>query len=116
MHLERRYGSYEMSFDPGFDRNKLSLIDRGFTYAIAHIRGGGDMGRHWYEDGKFLKKKNTFTDFVAVAEHLIAHKYTSPGKLCIEVRATTLCCIEGRYVTHICAVTAQNDALGGYAT
>lgn len=79
-----RYGSYEMSNDPGFNRNKLSLIDRGFTYAIAHIRGGGDMGRQWYEDGKFLKKKNTFNDFIAVAEHLIAHKYTSPSNLCIE--------------------------------
>ncbi|CAL8468613.1 g8153 [Coccomyxa elongata] len=81
------YGSYEMSNDPGFNRNKLSLIDRGFTYAIAHIRGGGDMGRQWYEDGKFLKKKNTFTDFIAVAEHLIAHKYTRPSNLCIEGRS-----------------------------
>jgi oligopeptidase B len=84
------YGAYEVSNDPGFNRNKLSLIDRGFVFAIAHVRGGGEMGRGWYEDGKYLKKRNTFTDFVAVAEHLIAHKYTSSNRLCIEVRRTCL--------------------------
>jgi oligopeptidase B len=61
----------------------VSLLDRGFVYAIAHIRGGSEMGRKWYEDGKFLKKKNTFTDFVNCAEHLVAEKYTSSEKLAI---------------------------------
>ena len=56
-------------------------------FAIAHIRGGGEMGRKWYEDGKFLKKKNTFTDFIACAEHLLAHKFGSPDKLCINGRS-----------------------------
>jgi oligopeptidase B len=61
----------------------VSLEDRGVVYAIAHIRGGREMGRKWYEDGKFLKKKNTFTDFVNCAEHLVAEKYTSSEKLAI---------------------------------
>ncbi|MBI3665083.1 MAG: S9 family peptidase, partial [Acidobacteria bacterium] len=77
------YGSYGLSMDPAFSSNRLSLLDRGFVYAIAHIRGGGEMGRLWYEDGKLLKKKNTFTDFIACAEHLIAQKYTSPDRLVI---------------------------------
>ncbi|CAL5221645.1 g3872 [Coccomyxa viridis] len=81
------YGAYEISNDPGFSRNQLSLIDRGFVYAIAHVRGGGELGRQWYEDGKYLKKRNTFTDMVACAEHLIAEKYTSKDKLCIEGRS-----------------------------
>jgi len=59
----------------------LSLLDRGFVYAIAHVRGGGELGPGWYEDGKLLKKKNTFNDFIDVAEHLIAQKYTKPKKL-----------------------------------
>ncbi len=75
------YGSYGMSMDPRFDANRISLLDRGFVYAIAHIRGGGDLGRPWYQDGKFLKKKNTFTDFIAAAEHLIHEQYTSPDHL-----------------------------------
>ena len=77
------YGSYGMSMDPYFDSSRLSLLDRGFTYAIAHIRGGGDMGRKWYEEGKFLKKKNTFNDFISSAEYLINEKYTSKDKLVI---------------------------------
>jgi oligopeptidase B len=77
------YGAYGSSRDPRFDATRMSLLDRGFIYAIAHIRGGGDMGRQWYEDGKFLKKKNTFTDFIACAEHLIAEKYTSSDRLVI---------------------------------
>eukprot|EP00878_Enallax_costatus_P023740 GHUV01025278.1.p1 GENE.GHUV01025278.1~~GHUV01025278.1.p1 ORF type:complete len:552 (+),score=140.91 GHUV01025278.1:456-2111(+) len=81
------YGSYEMPYDPGFNRDQLSLVDRGWTVAIAHIRGGGDMGRMWYEDGKYLKKKNTFLDFVACAEHLIKEKYTSPAHMAIEGRS-----------------------------
>ncbi|MEU7838607.1 S9 family peptidase [Nonomuraea sp. NPDC049129] len=66
------YGSYETSIDPGFSVPRLSLLDRGFIFAVAHIRGGGEMGRRWYEEGKLTKKKNTFTDFVAAARHLKA--------------------------------------------
>ncbi|QJW88098.1 S9 family peptidase [Spirosoma taeanense] len=79
--LQYSYGSYGYSTDPGFSSTRLSLLDRGFIYAIAHIRGGQEMGRRWYEDGKMLKKKNTFNDFVDVSEHLIKTKYTSPDKL-----------------------------------
>ncbi|WP_433246729.1 S9 family peptidase [Streptosporangium sp. CA-135522] len=71
------YGSYEISIDPSFSVARLSLLDRGFVFAIAHVRGGGEMGRRWYEDGKFQKKKNTFTDFVAAAEHLKAEGWSS---------------------------------------
>lgn len=77
------YGSYGASMEPNFNSNRLSLLDRGFVYAIAHIRGGGEMGRYWYDQGKLLNKMNTFTDFIACAEHLIAGKYTSPEKLAI---------------------------------
>ena len=76
------YGSYGYSIDAQFSSVRLSLLDRGFIYAIAHIRGGEEMGRHWYEDGKLLKKMNTFNDFIDSAKYLIAHNYTSPGKLC----------------------------------
>ncbi len=75
------YGSYGNSLDPYFSSVRLSLLDRGFAYAIAHIRGGEEMGRHWYEDGKFLKKKNTFTDFIDCADYLIANKYTSKDNI-----------------------------------
>lgn len=75
------YGSYEISIDPYFSHFLLSLLDRGFVYAIAHIRGGGEMGRRWYEAGKFLQKSNTFNDFIACAEHLVAEGYTSPERL-----------------------------------
>jgi oligopeptidase B len=75
------YGSYGASMDAYFSSNNLSLLDRGFVYAIAHIRGGEEMGRQWYEDGKLLKKKNTFTDFIDCGEHLIKEGYTSKGKL-----------------------------------
>lgn len=75
------YGSYGHSMEPYFSSVRLSLLDRGFAFAIAHIRGGEEMGRHWYEDGKLLKKKNTFTDFIDCAEHLLAHQYTSRDKL-----------------------------------
>ncbi|MFF4989078.1 S9 family peptidase [Streptosporangium saharense] len=71
------YGSYEISIDPSFSAARLSLLDRGFVFAVAHIRGGGEMGRHWYEDGKFQQKKNTFTDFVAAAKHLAAENWSS---------------------------------------
>ena len=75
------YGSYEISRDPSFSISRLSLLDRGFVYAIAHVRGGGEMGRPWYEGGKLLHKKNTFTDFVDCARHLIAEKWTSASRL-----------------------------------
>jgi oligopeptidase B len=77
------YGSYEASMDPGFSSIRLSLLDRGFVFAIAHIRGGGEMGRRWYLDGKFLAKRNTFTDFIACAEHLVAEGWTTPSRLAI---------------------------------
>ncbi len=75
------YGSYGVSMDPYFSSARLSLLDRGFVFAIAHIRGGQEMGRQWYEDGKLLKKKNTFTDFIDCAKYLIEQKYTSPKHL-----------------------------------
>ena len=79
--LQYSYGSYGYSTDPGFSSTRLSLLDRGFIFAIAHIRGGQEMGRQWYEDGKMLKKKNTFNDFVDVSDYLIKNKYTSTDKL-----------------------------------
>lgn len=75
------YGSYGISMDVFFSTSFYSLIDRGFVFGIAHVRGGSDMGEQWYEDGKLLKKKNTFTDFIACSEKLIAEKYTSANKL-----------------------------------
>ena len=77
------YGSYEISVEPRFSSLRLSLLDRGFVYAIAHIRGGGELGRRWYEDGKFLAKKNTFTDFIAAADHLVDQRLTTPERLTI---------------------------------
>jgi oligopeptidase B len=78
------YGAYGSSEDPYFSPSRLSLLDRGFIYAIAEVRGGGEMGRQWYEQGKILNKKNTFTDFIACAEHLIDNGYTSRQQLVIE--------------------------------
>ncbi|QJQ14966.1 oligopeptidase B [Enterobacter hormaechei] len=75
------YGSYGSSMDADFSSSRLSLLDRGFVYAIAHIRGGGELGQHWYEDGKFLKKKNTFNDYLDVCDALIAQGYGDP-QLC----------------------------------
>jgi oligopeptidase B len=75
------YGSYGNSLDATFSSNRLSLLNRGFVYAIAHIRGGQEMGRQWYEDGKMMKKKNTFTDFVDCAEYLLQEQYTSKEHL-----------------------------------
>jgi oligopeptidase B len=77
------YGSYGYSTDPVFSSNIFSLVDRGFVFAIAHIRGGQEMGRGWYDDGKMLRKKNTFTDFIAAAEHLVSRGYTSTDRLTI---------------------------------
>ncbi len=78
------YGSYGAPSAVTFSSPRLSLLNRGVTFAIAHIRGGGDLGRDWKEDGKLLRKKNTFTDFIACAEHLVKEKYTSPDQLTIE--------------------------------
>ncbi len=78
------YGSYGATMDPYFSSTRLSLLDRGFIYAIAHIRGGEDLGREWYENGKLLKKKNTFTDFIDCSKFVIAEKYTSPEHLYAE--------------------------------
>jgi oligopeptidase B len=75
------YGSYEVSIDPTFSSLRLSLLDRGFVFVIAHVRGGGEMGRHWYEEGKLAAKPNTFTDFIACARSLIADGLTSPTRL-----------------------------------
>lgn len=79
--LEYGYGSYGASMDPMFDPVRLNLLDRGFVYAIAHVRGGQEMGRSWYEDGKLLRKKNTFRDFVDVGKFLIREKYSAPNRL-----------------------------------
>ena len=79
--LLRGYGAYGYCCDPVFAKSELSLIDRGVTYAIAHVRGGQELGRTWYENGKLLHKKNTFTDFIACAEHLIATGYSSSSQM-----------------------------------
>jgi oligopeptidase B len=75
------YGSYGFSMDPWFNSSVLSLVDRGFGYAVAHIRGGQEKGRAWYDDGKMLHKLNTFHDFIDVAEWLVRERYTSPARL-----------------------------------
>jgi oligopeptidase B len=82
--LQYAYGSYGVTMEPYFSTTRLSLLDRGFIFAIAHIRGGEDLGRQWYEDGKLLKKKNTFTDFIDCSQFLIQEKYTSPAHLYAE--------------------------------
>ena len=81
------YGAYELSSDPMFDPARLSLLDRGFVFAIAHVRGGGEMGRGWYEEGKFLHKTNTFTDFIACAERLVNLGLTTRERLAIRGRS-----------------------------
>ncbi|HEY3285899.1 MAG TPA: S9 family peptidase [Gemmatimonadaceae bacterium] len=75
------YGSYGYTMEPTFNSARISLLDRGFAFAIAHVRGGQEMGRAWYDDGKMMKKMNTFTDFVDVAEHLVRERYTSSDRL-----------------------------------
>ncbi|WP_433022998.1 S9 family peptidase [Kribbella sp. CA-294648] len=75
------YGSYESSMDPWFSIPRLSLLDRGVVFAIAHVRGGGELGRSWYDNGKMLTKRNTFTDFIAVAEHLVEDGWSKPSRI-----------------------------------
>lgn len=78
------YGSYGFPLPVSFSSNRLSLLDRGVVIALAHIRGGGDLGKPWHDDGRMLRKKNTFTDFIAAAEHLVGEKYASKDRLVIE--------------------------------
>jgi oligopeptidase B len=78
------YGAYGIVASPAFSSNRLSLLDRGVAFAIAHVRGGGDMGKRWHDAGRMLQKKHTFTDFIACAEHLIAQGYTASPRLVIE--------------------------------
>jgi oligopeptidase B len=78
------YGSYEASMDPGFSVARLAVLDRGGAFAIAHIRGGGELGRRWYDEGKLMAKRNTFTDFIACAEHLVATGWTENGRIVAE--------------------------------
>jgi len=77
------YGAYERSLNPSFSSERLSLLQRGFVYAIAHVRGGGEMGRAWYEDGRLLNKQTTFTDVIACAGHLVEKAYCSPSRICL---------------------------------
>jgi len=79
--LQYAYGAYGLSSEPHFDSSLLSLLDRGFVYAIAHVRGGQELGRRWYEEGRLLKKKNTFTDFLDVTDFLVARGYADPGRV-----------------------------------
>ena len=81
------YGSYEISIDPHFSVSRLSYLDRGVVYAIAHIRGGGEMGRSWYESGRMEHKRNTFTDFVAAADELVSSGWVAPDRLAAEGRS-----------------------------
>lgn len=81
------YGSYEISIDPHFTALRLPILDRGVVYVIAHVRGGGEMGRHWYDDGRLLNKKNTFTDFVAASKHVVASGLVEEGRLAAEGRS-----------------------------
>ena len=78
------YGSYGASISPGFSSNVFSLVDRGFVYALAHIRGGGDLGKPWHDAGRMMNKRNTFTDFIACAEHLVAGRFTAKDRLAIQ--------------------------------
>jgi oligopeptidase B len=79
--LQYGYGSYGASMDPEFSISRLSLLDRGFVFALAHVRGGQEMGRRWYEQGKLLNKKNTFTDFIDVTRHLVKQGYVDPKRV-----------------------------------
>jgi oligopeptidase B len=79
--LQYGYGSYGATMDPAFSVARVSLLDRGFVFALAHIRGGQEMGRRWYDDGRLLRKKNTFTDFIDVTRHLVKEGYADPKRV-----------------------------------
>ena len=81
------YGSYGFPIDINFDSNLFSMVDRGVVAAVAHIRGGGEMGKAWHDDGRMMHKKNTFTDFIACAEYLVANGYGAKDRLVIEGRS-----------------------------
>jgi oligopeptidase B len=81
------YGSYGLTVDVAFNSNRLCLLDRGVVFAVAHVRGGGELGKAWHDGGRMAKKMNTFTDFIAAAEQLIARGWTSPNRLAIEGRS-----------------------------
>ncbi|HEY6343813.1 MAG TPA: S9 family peptidase [Bryobacteraceae bacterium] len=81
------YGAYGLSLEPVFSSDRLSLLDRGVVFAMAHVRGGGDLGKPWHEEGRLLEKKNTFTDFIVCAEFLLAQRYTSPSRMVVEGRS-----------------------------
>src|SRR5690606_30863660 len=85
--LQYAYGAYGISSDPRFSIPLLSLLDRGFVYAIAHVRGGQELGRSWYEAGKLLDKRNTFNDFIDVTRHLAAAGYADPGRVIARSRS-----------------------------
>jgi oligopeptidase B len=117
------YGSYGSPVDPAFNANRLSLLDRGVAFAIAHIRGGNEMGRQWYDDGKLMRKRNTFTDFIACAEHLIALSITTSQQLAIQgksaggllvgaamtMRPDLFCCVIAD-VPFVDVINTMNDA------
>ena len=85
------YGSYGSSMDPAFSTSRLSLLDRGFVFVLAHIRGGGELGQLWYEDGKLFNKQNTFNDFIDVTETLVAQGY-GDGKRVFAMAAAPAAC------------------------
>lgn len=99
------YGSYGASMEASFNSNRLSLLDRGFVFAIGHVRGGSEMGRAWYDNGKMMNKRNTFTDFIACAEYLIEAGYTRKEKLSIMGRSA------GGLLTGTC-LTMRPDLFG----
>jgi len=105
------YGSYGYSDDPSFSYRALSLLERNFVYAVAHIRGGAEKGRYWYEDGKLLKKKNTFEDFATVARYLVNQNYTSPAHMAIygaSAGGLLIGAVVNSYGTKLCSVAVAS--------
>jgi oligopeptidase B len=80
------YGAYGQNFEPSFSSERVSLLMRGWVLAIAHVRGGGDLGRAWYEGGRQMRKMNSFADLLAASRHLVNRGYSSPARLCLQVR------------------------------
>jgi len=85
------YGSYGISVPVNFSSNRLSLLDRGVIYVVAHVRGGGELGKPWHDAGRMRQKRNTFTDFIAAAEHLIGLRYTAPQNSSLRAAARAGC-------------------------